>query len=513
VNVLARWGEGLRTLTGWRRMGAAALAGAVAALAFAPFNFFPALLLGFAVLALLLENPGPHPVRRAALTGWAFGFGQFLIGLHWIAYPFMVDPAAHLWQLPFAVSLLPMGLGLFAALGCAVAALFSATGTARLIVLAICYAISEWIRGHVLTGFPWNLPAHGWGASLAILQSVALFGSYGLSFLTILLGVSLADLTRRRVIFPGAMLLLFLALWAYGAVRLQGAVADVPGVHLRLVQPNIPQAEKDDPRFFRRNLDRLLALSVTRPQGAAPSIIIWPEAATGFPLARSPIALHAIAILTGNSRLLLAGSVRYQPAGGSFIGYNSLYVFGADGETRNVYDKFHLVPFGEYVPFGDLLRHLGITKLTAGQLGFGLGDGIHRYALPGAPLMTPLICYEAIFPGAVTSGRPGWFVNVTDDSWFGPWAGPRQHFLIARLRAIEEGVPMARDADTGISAVIDPLGRIKAQLALNQQGVLDIGLPQALAPTLYALFGDWVFGFLLLAAGFGAFVTQRRVTL
>jgi apolipoprotein N-acyltransferase len=506
-----RLGDGLSGLVRWQRLAAAAAAGAFSAMAFAPFYIFPAMLVGFGVLALLLENKGARPLRRAALTGWSFAFGQFLIGLHWVAYPFMVDPSSHLWQLPFAVTLLPAGLALFGALACAAAALFRLTGAARLIILAIFYAMAEWLRGHILTGFPWNLPAYGWGASLALLQTTSLVGVYGLSFLTVLLGVSLAELTRRRFAFPGAMAILFLALWGFGAARLNTVIADVPNVHLRLVQPNIPQAEKDNRAYVQRDWDRTLSLSVSRPKDAAPTIIIWPEAATDFPVARSAGAMQAIAALTGHRRILLAGSTRYEALGEGYVGYNSLYIFGADGEVRNIYDKVHLVPFGEYVPLGNLLSYLGITKLTAGQLGFATGDGPHRYAVPGAPLLIPLICYDDIFSDAVTAGRPGWFVNVTDDSWFGPWAGPYQHFLIARVRAIEEGVPVARDANSGISAVIDPLGRIKARLGLNKEGVLDADLPQAMPPTIYAIFGDFGFGLLLFAAaGFGAALSRRR---
>jgi apolipoprotein N-acyltransferase len=177
-----------------------------------------------------------------------------------------------------------------------------------------------------------------------------------------------------------------------------------------------------------------------------------------------------------------------------------------------VYDKSHLVPFGEYVPFARLLRRLGITKLTEGELGFSAGNGLHRYAVSGAPSVTPLICYEAIFPGAVTApeGRPGWFVNVTDDSWFGPWAGPAQHLLAARMRTIEEGVPMARAANTGISAVIDGRGRIIGKLGLDRMGTLDAPLPVALAETAYARFGDLGFGLLLiLAIGLAALAARR----
>jgi apolipoprotein N-acyltransferase len=488
-------GAWLRGLAGWRRMAAAIALGAFSALAFAPIGFFPALLLGFAALALLLEGASrrPHRLRAAAALGWGFGFGQFLLGLHWIVYPFMVDPGAHLWQLPFAISLLPAGLGLFGALACAVAALPRRGGAARLILRAACWSAAEWLRGHVLTGFPWNLPAYGWGAVPALMQSGALLGAYGLSFLTVLFGVSLAELAERRWRFAAAMTLLFAALWGYGAWRLMTPPATVPGVALRLVQPDVPQSEM---RLVARNWQRLLRLSNSPGR---PTHIIWPEAAAAFPLERSAVALDDIARLTARGAVLFTGTIR-MPDPKSRTWYNSLYLFSPGARTLSVYDKTHLVPFGEYVPWPRLMSALGIAQLIAMPFPATPGNGLHRYLVPGAPFVTPLICYEDAFPGAAISpdGRPGWFVNVTDDSWFGPWAGPAQHLLNARMRSIEEGIPMARAANTGISAVIDAKGRIVASLALGKSGVVDAALPQALPPTPYARFGDLGFAVLLL---------------
>ena len=522
--VLTRGGAWIRShlssgqMGGWRRAALAFACGALSALGFAPVNFFPALLLGFAALLLLLDgaDDSSHPLRAAFLSGWAFGFGQFLIGLHWIGYAFLVDPSAHLWQMPFALVILTAGLALFTGSACALAQYFWQDGPARLLVFAVLYASAEWLRGHVFTGFPWNLPAYGWGASLAILQSLSALGAYGLSLLTILLGASLAEFTRADPWKAGAwkapvaMLALFALLWAGGAARLMSnPVRMVPGVSLRIVQPDIPQREKDQSALSQRNWQRLLDLSVAPGN---PSHIIWPEAAPPpFLFNRSPSSLDEIALLTGARRTLITGATRAQRTQDKLSFYNSLFIFGAGGATPLVYDKFHLVTFGEYVPFANVLNHIGVTKLTDGQEGFDPGDGPHTYQLPGAPALTPLICYEIIFPGAVTSGpRPGWFVNVTDDSWFGPWAGPTQHLLIARARAIEEALPVARAANTGISAVIDPFGRVTAQLGLRKMGVLDARLPQAAPPSTYARYGDLTFLLLLVAAAASAFVLGRK---
>lgn len=517
MSFLARMGSGVRALTGWRRLLLAFVMGAASATGFAPLGFFPALLIGYGALLLLIDGADttPRPVRHAFAAGWAFFFGQFLVGLHWIGFAFMVDPAAHLWQMPFALVSLPAGLALFGALGCGLAAYFWQDGPARIFVFAVLLGCAEWLRGHIFTGFPWNLSAYGWSASLAVLQSASLMGAYGLSFLTILLGGSLAELADRRWRAPAGCALLFVALWGYGAWRIAATpVTDVPGVSLRLVQPNIPQREKYVRHFMLRNWQKLMDLSIS-PANAAlgrPTHIIWPEAATGFPVARAPGALDQISLFQARGQTLMTGSDRIERAGGDLSFYNSLYLFGPGGVLPVVYDKFHLVPFGEYVPFAKVLGRLGVTKLTTGG-GFSSGDGPKLLAAAGAPPVSPLICYEVIFPAAVTdktAQRPGWFVNITDDSWFGPWAGPRQHLLIARTRAIEEGLAIARAANTGMSSMIDPLGRLRGVLPLNQMGIVDAALPAALPQTPYARFGDLLFLLLLVTGAFAAYLLPRK---
>jgi apolipoprotein N-acyltransferase len=474
------------------------------------------LLLGYAALVLLLDAAaaGVRPLRDSVQFGWAFAFGQFLVGLHWIGYAFLVDPGAHLWQMPFALVFLTAGLALFGALSAGLSAYLWQSGAARHLVFAVCYTGAEWLRGHILTGLPWNLPAYGWGGSLAVLQSAAVLGAYGVSLLTVLLGASLADLFSRprRSTAAATMATLFGAIWVFGMICLAVTPqTDVAGVRLRLVQPDIPQAEKYRPALVMRNWERLVSLS-RRPGN--PNVIIWPEAAPPFALERVPQALDQIALLTGRNKTLITGAERVAGTRADHAYYNSLYMFGSRGEILFIYDKSHLVPFGEYVPFAHILNAVGITKLTTGEAGFSAGDGPHSYDLPGLPKVTPLICYEVIFPGAVTpknpAERPGWFVNVTDDSWFGPWAGPRQHLLIARVRAIEEGLPIVRAANTGISAVIDPAGRVRAALGLGEMGTLDAALPVALAAPLYARFGDLVFLALMLGAAGLAFMLAKR---
>ncbi|HET7333603.1 MAG TPA: apolipoprotein N-acyltransferase [Rhizomicrobium sp.] len=507
--------DGVRALSGWRRFVFAFVIGLLSALSFAPFGLFPFLLIAFGVLVLLIDGAVTHkrPVLSAGFAGWAFGFGHFLAGLYWVGYAFTVDASAHAWQIPFVAMLFPGGLALFPALACAVAARFWQTGWRRVLLFTVAYALAEWLRGHILTGFPWNLPAYGWAASLSVLQSASVIGAYGLSLLTILFGASLAlggDRNARPWVGPLAMALVFATLWGTGALRLATTPeGHVKGVQLRLVQPDVPQHEKFLPQYRARNWQQLISLS-NEKNGPPPTHIIWPESAPPFLLARNGEALDNVSLLTANGRVLMTGAARVvRENDGTFHYFNAFYIFAHGGQLLATYDKFHLVPFGEYLPLASVFEALGISKLVDSPGSFTAGDGPHTYDVPGAPSVGPLICYEILFPGAIIGKhRPGWLVNVTDDSWFGPSTGPYQHLLTARVRAIEEGLPIARDANTGISAVIDGLGRVRASLGLGKTGVVDAKLPIALAPTFYALFGDLGFWLMLGACVSAVFIKR-----
>jgi apolipoprotein N-acyltransferase len=490
---LDRLALALTQVRGYRRLAIAAGLGAAGALAFEPFRAFPLLLLAYGALVLLLDGSAARDRRwrDAALTGWAFGFGFFLVGHYWIGYAFLVDAEAHAWQMPFAMVLLPAGLALFFAAAAALCMIIWRPGLQRVVVFAVAFFTAEWLRGHIFTGFPWNLPGYGWAGSTAVLQSAAVWGVYGLSLLTLLFGASFALLANRGRAwwFNAAMTVLFVALWVGGAMRLLGATdATVEGVRLRLVQPSTPQPEKYAPENRQRNWRRLVDLS-SLPAAQQPTHIIWPEAAPPVLLEGPEIAAD-IANLTGDSRVLMTGQVRVAEENGQRNSYNSFAIFGPQGKLIGTYDKFHLVPFGEYVPGGPLLRAIGVTEVAA-STGFSSGPGPKTMMVPGAPAAGPLICYEVIFPGEVTSEpRPGWLVNVTDDSWFGPDTGPMQHLLIARVRAIEEGLPIVRAANSGISAVIDAHGRVRASLGLGLRDVVDANLPVALSPTPFVRYGN-----------------------
>ncbi len=494
----------------------------MSALTFAPFYLFPFLLIGYACLVALLDGAAEDArrLRAAAVIGWGYGFGLFFVGLHWIGHAFLVNAQAHAWQMPFALVLFPAFLAVFPVMATVAAALLWRPGPGRVFWFAACFILAEWLRGHVLTGFPWNVPGYGWGASEAMLQTASVFGIYGLSLFTVLFGASLVLLVPRMRLtaIPLALALLFTLFWGGGALRLANATAEtVPGVQLRIVQPATPQGEKYAQDLRAGNWQRLADLSLA-PAEIAPTHIIWPEAAVPvFGLIRESGGQQSMdsdgnRIISGiveNGAVLLTGAVKLTGEGDDFAYYNSLYAFGSNGLIA-AYDKFHLVPFGEYLPFEPALTALGLTQIAGGVSGFSAGPGPRTFEIQGAPSVSPLICYEAVFPGEVTgTPRPGWLVNITDDTWFGPNAGPLQHLLIARVRGIEEGLPIVRAANAGISVIADAHGRIHQRLELGQRSYIDGPLPVALAPTLYARFGGPIFFSLVLLIVGAAFLPYK----
>ena len=495
--------------SGWRRWLIAFAAGALSALAMAPFNAWPILFLTFPVLVWLIDSVRVRPAGGmigAAVTGWWFGFGYFLAGLYWVGYAFLVDAPTFGWLLPIAVVGLPAGLALFTAFGVAIARLLWTRGAVRILALAAALTAAEWLRGHVLTGFPWNAYGYALTAPLALAQSASLVGIWGLTFLAVAIFASPVTLADQRgetrwpwlpVTLAAAVLV---AMAGFGAVRLTlTPTRTVDGVRLRIMQPNLPQDARFNYAAKQQIVDRYIALSdrITSAQSHGvhdATVLIWPESAFPFFLAREPDELAEIAQLLHGGTVLITGAVRLaEPVNPTDpAAYNSIYVIDHDGSIVSLYDKVHLVPFGEYLPFQNFLESLGLQQLTKQRGGFLAGDRHRLIAVPGAPMALPLICYEIIFPGEVTpkGDRPGWIVNVTNDGWFGISTGPYQHFHQARVRAIEEGLPLVRAANTGISAVVDPLGRIVKSLGLGSEGVIDAPLPQPVEPPIYARVGD-----------------------
>ena len=514
---------------GWKRAAIALVAGALSALAMAPFNAWPVLFLTLPVMVWLIDGAGAgrwRGVPAAALTGWWFGLGYFVPGLYWIGYAFLVDAPTFAWLLPFAVLGLPAYLALFTAFGFALARLIWTREGTRVIALAASLTLSEWLRGQMLTGFPWNAFGYALTEPLALAQTASLIGLWGLTFLSVAIFASPATLIdggtrgRRPWIAPALALALLIAMGIFGGVRLAlQPTALVAKVKLRIMQPNLQQDVKFNYAAKAEVMQKYLALSdrASGPQSTGvrdASILIWPESAFPFFLTREADAMAQIAELLPVGTVLITGSVRPPdlPPGVRITRvYNSIYVIDHDGSVLSVYDKLHLVPFGEFLPFQDWMERIGFVQLTKVQSGFIAGARRRPMDLPNAPRVLPLICYEAIFPGDIASrdDRPGWMINLTNDGWFGNSTGPYQHLQQARVRAIEQGLPMVRAANTGVSAVIDPVGRVIARLGLGVEGVLDANLPSAIAPTVYARLGD-VPAAVMVAAGL-LVVLRRRV--
>jgi apolipoprotein N-acyltransferase len=496
--------------SGWRRAFIAFLAGVASVLALPPINLWPVLFLTFPLLVWLVDGSAASRwsgTWRAAGAGWCFGFGYFLAGLYWIGYAFMVEAKTFGWLMPIAIVGLPAFLALYTALGVALARFIWLRGPERILALAAALTLSEWLRGHLFTGFPWNAFGYALTEPLVLAQAISIIGIWGYTFLAVAICSSPAVLADDRADTPHTArapiiaMMILAALAGFGLARLSThPTAYVKGVRLRLMQPDLQQDEKFNYNARDKIMARYLALSdrSTGPQSkgiADVTTLIWPESSFPFFLTREPEAMAAIVNLIKPHTELITGAVRAalpitDPE--HVRAYNSIYVIDPDGSIRGIYDKVHLVPFGEYLPFHSWLERLGLRQLTHQIGGFLAGSRRHLMDVPGAPKMLPLICYEAIFPGAaVPAGeRPGWIVNVTNDGWFGISSGPYQHFQQARMLALAEGLPLARAANTGISAVVDPVGRIIKSLPLGSEGVLDAPLPRALAPTLYARFGD-----------------------
>ena len=498
------------SLKGWRRALFAMALGAVSVLGFAPVQAWPVLFVSFGGLVWLLD--GCHSayarlgdrLKSGALVGFWFGFGYFIAGLYWVAEAFLVEPWRHGWLIPFVMTALPGGMALFFVAAAVLAMLLWLPGVGRVFALAIAFGLAEFARGHLLTGFPWNLVGYGLLGPASMMQLAALFGVYALSLLAVLLFASPAAIAAPEGSNLGggkgamALTALLLALLGAGTVwgerRLAHAEHTSTGIRLRIVQADIDQADKWRPENSEEIFTDYLDLTKSGSNGVGLdgiAIVIWPETAVPFLLADSPDALAAIGNALPQGTSLVVGSARLveqrdaQGTLGATRIYNSLLVIGDDGRVLSVYDKIHLVPFGEYLPFQDFLESLGVMQLTGVRGGFSAGSGPRLLQVPGAPPASPLICYEIIFPGHVaeTSARPGWLLNVTNDAWFGTSAGPYQHFHQARVRAVEEGLPVVRAANTGISAVIDPYGRILGEIGLGDKGVLDVDLPKAGQPT------------------------------
>lgn len=474
------------------RLALAGAAGGLSVLSLPPFSFLIAVPLAYSALFLALRTIAPW---RAFVVGWAFGLGQFGLGISWIAESFYVDAERFGALAVPSVAGLSAGLALFPALAAVLYARLGrrlrAEGVAAGLLLATCWTAAEWLRGHVLTGFPWNLAGYAFVDHDALRQPAAWVGSYGLSFLAVFAGVlPAAALTgygqaRRNAIALCATV--GLAVWGAGAFHLASGTPIPPGVDLRIVQGNVPQQAKWAPGNLEATFAHYLELS-SRPGPV--DVLLWPETAYPGFLDEDGEARARIADMLPDGLLLLTGVPdRFETDAGTLY-FNTVQAYDGSGQNLTGYAKSHLVPFGEYVP---LRGWLPFERFTESLGDFTPSPGPRTLSLPGVPLVAVTICYEIIFPGHVADDlfRPDWIFNATNDAWFGTGIGPEQHLTSARMRAVEEGLPVVRAANTGISAVIDAKGAIVQRLGIGVTGILDAPLPGALPPTLYARAGDW----------------------
>lgn len=474
-------------LQGWRATGAAFVTGALAALAMPPFYWLPLAVVGMVVFVWLWDT-APTP-RAAWLRGWAWGLGHFAVGSYWILEAFYVPPA------DFALLGPPIVIGLAAVLGFFPGLAAGVTRWAvvrwpgldgryrRLLLLAIAWTAAEWLRGHVFTGYPWNPIGHVWAFAAPMLQGAALFGVYGLGMFTFLVLAAPAAGWRACL---AALALLGGA--GFAGQTIMGPVDDGGGPLVRIVQPNTAQSEKWRPENRAREVAKLVEMS-RRAGFDRVAAVVWPETAPPFIVEPGAPVLSAMAAAVPPNGYLLTGAARSAGPRHDAV-WNALLVIDGTGAIVAQYDKVHLVPLGEYIPFH---KQLAPISGFIGRGSFEEGEARVTLKPAGLPSFSPVICYEVIFPAAVTGPgeRPRWLLNVTNDAWFGLSSGPYQHLASARLRAVEEGLPMIRSANTGVSAVIDSYGRVLASLGMQEAGIIDHRIPPAREPTPYGRWGDW----------------------
>jgi apolipoprotein N-acyltransferase len=504
----------LRQISGWRRFFAAFVFGSVMMLTMPPFNFFPLLWICLPALITLLQ--GTQNMRQAFVAGWGFAFGFFVFGLYWIAASMFVDIRQFWWAVPISVAGLPAFFALYYGIAAVVARRMGLSGISGAVIFGLLWFLADYARGHLLTGFPWILLGYAFSGVLPVLQITSVIGIYGLTLLTAIAASLPASLENKsksaRVVFISS-LVFFAALGAWGEFRLQTtALETTPGVRLRIVQPNVDQAKKWKSSERERGFNDLIGLSAVKGEKPVTDIF-WPETASTYYLGEDALHREQIAENIPSSANVITGVIRRdaEPDGTTRF-YNSLVVVDGLGRLVAGYDKAHLVPFGEFMP---LRKFIPLRTLAASGADFTPGPGVRSLRVLGLPLFSPLICYEAIFPGNVVdpNDRPDFMVNLTNDGWYGHTTGPDQHFAIVRVRAIEEGMSLIRSANTGISGVIDPLGRVLTRLGIGEKGFIDSDLPKPLPLTVFAKWKEafvWIIFFALFC---GAHPKLQKLTL
>lgn len=523
------------------------LLGVASTLAMPPVALWPILFVTFPLFIWLIdgvhyaqspnsEEPSKRKkLKQVFLLSWGFGFGYFVVSLYWLGSSFLVEPEKFAWALPFAVTLLPLFLGLFYAIPLALASLFWTKGAERLLLFSLAIFSGDWLRSHILTGFPWNLIGHSLTGQLEMMQSVTLFGLYGLSAIAALIFSTPAILfppqtTESKglswthvspLIFSAIMLT---GLYGFGAYKLEqvGPTKFLEDIEVVLIQPNISQRDKVDYRKRPNALLKTIELTETLPPldetEVMHRLIIWPETAIPFALNRSPTILKRLDEMLEPGNTLISGAFhveKNQEIKGkkNYQVYNSLFVVNHLGEITNHYDKNHLVPFGEYLPFPQLFRNIGLKAIADERGGFKIGPEPKPVHLEKAPPFLPSICYEAIFPlseKTITTGAK-WLLNISNDGWFGNTVGPHQHLHQVRLRSVETGLPMIRSVNGGISAIFDGLGRVVKKSTLNKSSVIRVKLPKNITLEKYIIPNE-LWSLLILLAFLVLISTEKILT-
>lgn len=474
---------------GWQVLGVSFIAGALLALAFAPYGFWPLIFISLPILYTTLH--AATSVRQSILRAFLFGYGYFMAGTWWIAKAMLVDVEKFGWLMPISILGLSAAMAAwFALFGWLIYMLRARHVAVNLFLFATLWVLVEFLRSLGMFGFPWNLLGYTALASLPVAQMASVVGVYGLSFFVVLLGVApLLWQTRYRYLAWVAPLLMIAAAYSYGAWRIPATI-EMTETRLRIVQPSVPQSLKWTAEGKEDSLRTHAGLMRAPYNASRPDLIIWSETAFPFTLrANSPWPARLGSILAAN-QILLTGAVLAEGEEENTKLWNGFVGIDGQGVVQARYEKHQLVPFGEFMPFRGVLP---LDKITPGTIDFSRGAGVRTLHVAGVPPFSPLICYEVIFPwlAADAHDRPEWLLNVTNDGWYGNSAGPYQHFAMARMRAIEQGLPLVRAANNGISAVIDPYGRVVAALPLNAQDVLDSALPKQILPTRESLSSAW----------------------
>ena len=472
-----KWPQAIAALTGWKRNGTAFLFGVCATLTLAPFHLFPFIVPAYGGLFLLVDR-APSPARAFA-DGWWWGWGFYMTGLYWFCIALLTDAEKFAWLIPFALFGLTAVIALYQGLACGLYARLrgQAPASTRVVLFALIWVLIELIRSHALSGFPWNLAGYTFGFSDISIQLARPLGIYGLTFFTVLLGCSLAGGKRCAV---AAWLLLAVGC-AWGGWRLHradsipAAERHVPGVMLRIVQANIAQPHKWDPARQMQGMREHVRLMQSSGFTGI-THIIWPETAVPYALEVGGPLTQMLGESLKPGQFLITGALRAEGAGDGWRVWNAMIALNHEGSMVGAYDKTRLVPFGEFLPLRSFFPESWLTPV--GMQDMERGASHTALELPGLPPYIPLICYEAIFPRMAATAGGEWLLNITNDAWFGLSTGPYQHFDMARMRAVEQGIPLVRAANTGISGVIDGYGRVEALLPLRTQGVLDAPLPR-----------------------------------